>query len=151
MNKYRISIALLCGLCALIMVTLAFGRPAKDKISGCNSSLVQCDNRCQKYQSIYTREVCEHSCLDTWNDCMDKAGAPKANRWNPLKHKAIDSGRAPNTGTRTNPTPTPPKIGKGDKGVSGKPLTNGGRSTPTPTPHRVPSTGPTGTKPPARQ
>ncbi len=149
MNKFRISIALVCGFLALVTASIALARTSKQKISGCNTDLVQCDNRCQKYYGV-TREVCEHSCLDTWNACMDKAGAPKANRWNPLKHRGIDSGRAPNTGTRVNPTPTPPKISTGEKGVSGKPLTKGPSATPTPTPsHRPVSNGP-GSKPPSK-
>ena len=138
MHKRRIAIVF--GLCAFLSAPL-FARSKQSKaISGCNSALAICIDNAQG--KPYTERILrEKGCLNTWNACMDKAGAPKANRRNPLVRPSIDTGKAPISGARGEATPTPPKIGAGEKGLSGRPLTNSAASpTVTPRPSDTTST-----------
>jgi hypothetical protein len=126
----RAASLLIGGVCAMALASV-FAKSAKENISDCNSTLGTCCNICQK-NTYPVRTVCEDGCLKSWNACMDKAGAPKTGRQNPLKRKAIDTGKATTSETKTEATPKPPKISISEKGLSGKALTRGASSSPLP-------------------
>lgn len=139
MNKIQLTFAgIASGAALLISVSLLRAKDTAPPltISQCNTNVVNCVNKCQGTHDSYVRNLCEDQCLETWNKCMDKAGAPKANRVPPIKRHRIGAGRVGTSGVKTESTPTPtPRRGEAlMESTTVKEPTRTLRMTPTPSP-----------------